>query len=154
MIFVTTGTYGFPELVMAVDELSASELIKDRVIAQISSSKYIPKHIEYIKSSPDILEYMREADFVISHGGTGTIMELTMLKKKIIAVPNRNLSDNHQLLFLEHLSRLNCLLLCPEPTPETLLESINSIKTFSPTPYGFFHENLIKLLQKDLTGNS
>lgn len=154
MIFVTTGTYGFPELVEAVDKLYASGSIKDQVIAQISSSKkYTPQHIEYMISTPDILEYMEKADFVICHGGTGTIMELSMLKKKIIAVPNKNLSDNHQYLFLKRLSETNSLVFCPEPDPALLLKAIESIGSFSPTYRGFFSEKLINMLQQDLSGH-
>lgn len=151
MIFVTTGSFGFTNLIKTVDNLVEKNKIDDQVIAQISSSKHTPQHIDFFKSSPDILRYMQEAEFVISHGGTGSIMELMMLGKRIIAVPNTDLADNHQYPFLEKLSLSGGLIFCPSLSEESLLEAIQQVKDFTPSEISFYPTALIDQLQIDLT---
>ena len=49
MIFVTVGSqkFQFDRLIKKIDELVGSKIISDQVIAQIGSSTYKPKNIEY-----------------------------------------------------------------------------------------------------------
>ncbi|CAO3567607.1 unnamed protein product [Mortierella alpina] len=39
---------------------------------------------------------MEKADLIISHAGSGSILEALRLKKKLIVVVNEDLMDNHQ----------------------------------------------------------
>ena len=50
--------------------------------------------------------YFEKADIIISHGGTGTVLELLSSGKKFIVVANTSLADNHQVEFLNSLSSL------------------------------------------------
>ncbi|KAI9292575.1 glycosyl transferase, partial [Neoconidiobolus thromboides FSU 785] len=43
-----------------------------------------------------LTHFYREADFVISHAGSGSIIEALRLKKKLLVVVNNKLMDNHQ----------------------------------------------------------
>ncbi|KAF3909825.1 hypothetical protein ABW21_db0203109 [Orbilia brochopaga] len=46
--------------------------------------------------SDNITEEIKSAELVISHAGSGTILECLRYQKRIIVVPNRSLMDNHQ----------------------------------------------------------
>jgi UDP-N-acetylglucosamine transferase subunit ALG13 len=151
MIFLTTGSYGFSKLIKVVDELVGRGEIQDNVLAQISGSKYIPKHIEYFKYRPNINKYMEDADFVITHGGVGTILELANLGKKIIAVANRDLADDHQYQLLKKLEKQDVLLFCSEPTPDLLLTAIDRSIDFMPSGLSIFSDGLLSDLLENFT---
>ncbi len=91
MIFVTVGTTYFDELIEAMDLLKGSGKIKDVVVAQIGSGRYIPHHLEYFRYAPSLDEYYREADLVVTHAAAGTLFTLLSMKKKIVAVTNPRL---------------------------------------------------------------
>ncbi|KAK4191115.1 hypothetical protein QBC35DRAFT_35866 [Podospora australis] len=66
--------------------------------------------------TPSLIPYMLEcrgeagtrlAGCVISHAGSGTILEVKRVNATLIAVPNPTLMDNHQLELAEELSRQN-----------------------------------------------
>lgn len=46
--------------------------------------------------SPRIQDYIKQADIVISHAGTGSIIDTLRNRKKLIVVVNNQLMDNHQ----------------------------------------------------------
>ena len=90
MIFVTVGSrnYPFDRLFKKLDELIDEGKINDSIFAQIGSSTYVPRNFEYKDyiSQEEFLEKIKEADIVISHGASGTIMKALHEKKKVIAV--------------------------------------------------------------------
>ena len=150
MIFVTTGTFGFAKLVEAVDRMVAAGLLGDEVVAQIGHSPYVPQHMKYFRTSVDIRRYMEEASYVIAHGGTGSMIELIGMGKKIIGVPNRDLAENHQQVFLEKLHRDGSILYAPEPDERLLLQQIALIDTFQPAPFSFYPPAFIERLRRDV----
>ena len=88
MIFVCVGSrnYQFNRLFIKLDELIERDIIKEPVFAQIGVSSYIPKYYQY-KDFLDKNEYIKkidEADIVITHGGTGSIMQALKAGKKVI----------------------------------------------------------------------
>lgn len=48
------------------------------------------------KFKPSLEEEYERADLVISHAGSGTILDVLRLGKPLIVVPNPTLLDNHQ----------------------------------------------------------
>lgn len=90
MIFVTVGSrnYPFDRLFIKLDELYEEGVIKDKIFAQIGTSKYKPKHYEFVDYlSPDeFMEKINEAKYIISHGASGSIMKALNAGKKVIAV--------------------------------------------------------------------
>ena len=58
------------------------------MFAQTGTSSYIPKHYEYKNfiSQEEFLQKIREADIVVSHGASGSIMKALNEGKKVIAV--------------------------------------------------------------------
>ncbi|KAL6453752.1 ALG13 UDP-N-acetylglucosamine transferase subunit ALG13 [Candida maltosa Xu316] len=60
--------------------------------------------------SSNIDEYITIADIVISHAGTGSIIDVLKQQKKLIVVVNEKLMDNHQLEIANEFSDLKyCL---------------------------------------------
>lgn len=96
MIFVTVGTTHFDGLISQIDALVAEGTIKTEVYAQIGQGTYIPQHLEWFRYTDKIRELEEKADLVICHGGVGSIFELMELQKPFIAVPNRDVQDDHQ----------------------------------------------------------
>lgn len=90
MIFVTVGSrnYPFDRLFKKLDELYEDGTINDRMFAQIGTSAYKPKHYEYkdFISQEEFLEKINQADIVVTHGASGSIMKALNADKKVIAV--------------------------------------------------------------------
>ena len=90
MIFVTVGSrnYPFDRLFKKLDELYEDGTLKEKMFAQIGTSTYKPKHYEYkdFISQEEFLEKINEADIVVTHGASGSIMKALNADKKVIAV--------------------------------------------------------------------
>ncbi|CAE6504577.1 unnamed protein product [Rhizoctonia solani] len=71
--------------------------------------------------SPELSKYFEEADLIISHAGSGTILEVLRLPKPLVVVPNETLLDNHQVELADALSELGHLF---SATPRTLARTI------------------------------
>lgn len=68
--------------------------------------------IEFFPFSHALDSYIDKSDFVISHGGTGTILDVLKLNKKLLVVYNESLMDNHQFeVASEFYNRGYCLIL-------------------------------------------
>lgn len=105
MIFITVGSqkFQFNRILKAIDQLIYEKKIKDNVFAQIGYSDYIPQNFEYenFLKREEFLEKINEADIIITHGGTGSIINSIKLGKLVIAIPRlakyKEHVDDHQL---------------------------------------------------------
>lgn len=90
MIFVTVGSrnYPFDRLFKKLDELYEEGVLTDTMFAQTGTSAYKPKHYEYKEfiSPEEFVQKINEADIVVSHGASGSIMKSLNAGKKVIAV--------------------------------------------------------------------
>ena len=90
MIFVTVGSrnYPFDRLFKKLDELYEAGVLDEVMFAQIGTSTYQPKHYEFkdFISQEEFLEKINDADIVVSHGASGSIMKALNAGKKVIAV--------------------------------------------------------------------
>ncbi|PWN37410.1 uncharacterized protein FA14DRAFT_159478 [Meira miltonrushii] len=70
-------------------------------------------HIELRDYVPDLRPFLLSSDVVISHAGSGTILEALRLpaeqKSKLVVVPNETLMDNHQAELAQALAQQNYL---------------------------------------------
>lgn len=109
LIFVCVGSrqYPFDRLFKKLDELIEQGLIKDEIFAQIGTSKYKPKNFAY----KDFLERdefkakLEQAELVISHGATGSIIQALKKGKQVIGVTRLakygEHVDDHQIQTIE-----------------------------------------------------
>lgn len=90
MIFVCVGSrpYQFNRLFEELDRLVGAGRVKSDIFAQIGSSTYEPRGFAFEHfMDPDAFKAkMAEADIVISHGASGSIMGALNAGKKVIAV--------------------------------------------------------------------
>ncbi|KAJ8598001.1 glycosyl transferase [Rhizopogon salebrosus TDB-379] len=114
IVFVTVGSTRFDALVEAVISEAVLSTLRDlgydRLILQrgnsiIKSEESDPEsyyiqqqgvEIEIWKYKPSIQAEFEQADLIISHAGSGTILDVLRLGKPLIVVPNPTLLDNHQ----------------------------------------------------------
>ena len=98
MIFLTVGTqFPFDRLVQAVDTLFNEDLIDEEIFAQIGKSAYKPYNFEAVSSLNSNLfaKYVREASYIISHAGMGTIMMTLDNAKPLLVMPRRKCFKEH-----------------------------------------------------------
>lgn len=112
MIFVCVGSreYQFDRLLIKLDELVGQGQITDTVFAQIGQSSYLPQYYEYKRFMPvdEFKKYQRDADLIISHGGTGALIGALKMGKPVLAVPRLakygEHIDDHQIQVAELLA--------------------------------------------------
>ena len=90
MIFVTVGSrgYAFNRLFEKLDELYDAKILTEPTVAQIGSSTYVPRNYRYVDflSPQEFDEHVAQADIVVSHGASGSIMKALHAHKKVIGV--------------------------------------------------------------------
>eukprot|EP00252_Welwitschia_mirabilis_P023088 TRINITY_DN6436_c0_g1_i1.p1 TRINITY_DN6436_c0_g1~~TRINITY_DN6436_c0_g1_i1.p1 ORF type:complete len:174 (-),score=29.34 TRINITY_DN6436_c0_g1_i1:52-573(-) len=144
-VFVTVGTTLFDSLVQAVDSAQCKAALISRgytdIIIQLGRGTYFPKKssveskdlkVDYFTFSPDIANFLKSADLVISHAGSGSIFETLRLGRPLIVVVNEALMDNHQSELAEELAEMTYLI-CARP--ETLAETILHMDLEKLSPY-------------------
>ena len=89
MIYVTVGSYpaGFDRLIQYVDDLVALHPVE--CVAQIAGGSYVPENFRYQRffNSSEQNDFIKSAQFVISHGGFGVIGDIIRMGKPMIVVP-------------------------------------------------------------------
>ena len=90
MIFVTVGSrfYPFDRLFRKLDELCEAGVLKEPVFAQIGLSNYKPMHYEFVNylSPEEFDQKIAEANIVVCHGASGSIVKALKAQKKVIGV--------------------------------------------------------------------
>lgn len=118
MVVVTLGSTqaDFSRLLREVDRLVAVDLLRD-VTAQTGWSRYRPVNYQAQPYLPwaELDGLLRQAEFVICHGGAATLNECLGLRKRVITVPRqakfKESSDNHQFEIAEFLAQRHRVLL-------------------------------------------
>jgi len=140
-VFVTVGTTRFDALVRAASSPVALSLLAELghtdLRIQYGSGEYVPfdagaggsaaarvpppLRCEAFDFKPGLAEEMAGAALVISHAGSGSIMEALALRKPLLVVVNDQLMDNHQAEVAEALAAQGHLYYC---SPGTLVETL------------------------------
>ncbi|KAG8991582.1 N-acetylglucosaminyldiphosphodolichol N-acetylglucosaminyltransferase catalytic subunit alg13 [Tulasnella sp. JGI-2019a] len=105
-------------------------------------------NVEIWKYKPSLSEHILEAGLIISHAGSGTILEALRARKKLIVVPNDTLLDNHQTELADALDNLGYVV---SATPNTLPAEILSYDTTIWEPFPVFDgSNFAQLIDEEL----
>lgn len=115
MIFITLGSqkFQFDRLLIEMDNLVGRGKIEETVFAQIGHSHYKPKNFQFKEflNRDEFEKTVNNCDKVITHGGTGTIVEAIKQEKKVIAVPRLKKYgehvDDHQLQIIREFENMN-----------------------------------------------
>lgn len=142
IVFVTVGTTQFDELIQKICTpqfiYNLCCILKyDGILLQIGKTNFkpdinyclswIPKDychftMDWFNLKPSGLEReMKDASLIISHCGSGSIFESLHLQKKVIAVINERLMDNHQAELAEELDHLQYIIKTTVKDLENLL---------------------------------
>lgn len=95
LLFATVGaTLGFPRLVDAVLDLKRSGKLPERVILQVGDVDLpadVPEDVEVRRSIPfdEVQAILKDAAFVVCHGGTGSLITALRAGCRTIAMPRR-----------------------------------------------------------------
>lgn len=152
MIFVTLGSqkFQFNRLLVEIDRLVEEKKIKEPVFAQIGYSDYIPKNYQYSRfvDRDNFNHIMNNCNKVITHGGTGAIINAVKLNKKVIAIArlkefNEHV-DNHQLQIIKQFDEMK--LIIGVEKIENLEKSICDIKNINLKKYSSNTNKIIENL--------
>ncbi|KAJ3100673.1 N-acetylglucosaminyldiphosphodolichol N-acetylglucosaminyltransferase catalytic subunit alg13 [Phlyctochytrium planicorne] len=165
-LFITVGSTKFDLLVQVVGTTDFIKAIKDLGFTHLTLqhgasknpfetttiTKYPNLTIETFDYKPSIDEFFKEADLIISHAGSGSILESMFLRKRLIVVPNETLMDNHQVELAEAMEENGKLVHCyPNGLVEELKsrrwEKLNPVPPGDPTP-------IIRVLEEEAGGAS
>lgn len=159
MILVLLGTQAndFSRLLKEIEKLIDEGIIKDKVIVQKGSTKYESTKFE----SFDLLDknkidnIKKEAEFIITHGGVGSIISSIKLGKKVIAVPRLaeygEHVNNHQLQIIENFDKLGYIKGIKKV--EDLKTAIQEIEKFKPKDYTSNTQNMINIIEEYIEKN-
>jgi len=111
-VFVTVGTTKFEALIQQIDSPQFGEWLNAqnpdlRVVVQRGAGTYEPKS-PWIKEcytfKPSLQSDMEGATLVITHAGSGSVLECLKLRRRTCVVANTELMDNHQTELAKELS--------------------------------------------------
>lgn len=153
MILVLLGTQdkSFERLLKCVDEQIKLGNIKEKVIAQVGCTKYKTDNIEMFDliSIDELKKLIKKSNYIITHGGVGSIIESLNLNKKVIVCPrlkkyNEHTND-HQLQIVKKFNNEGYII--PFYENDDLGKIIKMIDNFNPKKYKSNTKNLIKILE-------
>ena len=153
MIFVTLGTFlsPFSRPLKQLHELCEKGIINEEVIVQCGHTIYESKHLTLFPflAPKDMQEYIDKARIVITHAGTGSLVQPVKLSKKVIAIPRLfeldEHVDDHQLdifgKFVEY------KYVYPWNRGDDLEKIMNAIEDFVPEKFQSTRDEVIKYLE-------
>lgn len=161
MIFVTLGSQKFPmnRLLEEVDRLLADGFIHDEVIGQVGYSDYPASFpCKPFMENEEFKQYLYDADLVITHAGTATIIKAAKEKKRIIVVPRLakygEHVDDHQMQIADMFEEAGLLVKCEDTG--NLKEAIEEAMQMTPPGYQSNTDRFLQTLDdaiKELTTN-
>lgn len=137
LLFATVGaTLPFDRLIRTVAELKNSGVIPERIIAQTGIGGIRPEGIETHETLPfdRVQEILREADIVLCHGGTGSLITALREGCRVVAMPRlferREHYDNHQAEITAAFAQRG--LIAVANSPEELATALATVRNRSP----------------------
>lgn len=154
MILVTLGTQkqDFSRLLKYIEESS----INDEIIVQAGYTKFNSKKMKIFDfiSYEEMNEYIKKADLIITHSGTGSVLTPLKLGKKVIVCSRLSKYgehvDDHQTQLTEVLVEAGYVLELNENN--RLDDLLKKIKTFKPQKYESNNDKFIEKLKKEIDG--
>ncbi|MEG1363472.1 MAG: glycosyltransferase [Clostridia bacterium] len=149
MIFVMLGTQK-QQFTRLLDILSNSKYLNDKeVIVQNGNTKYNKfKLVNFLDQ--DVLDnYIKNCEFVITHGGVGSIFLDVKYNKKVLTIPRKKEYkehvDNHQKDICEKLNELNYILNYTKDIDQDINKLLN--KEFKKYD---FNNNCTQIIKNDI----
>lgn len=139
-------------MLIEIDKLIDEGKITEEVFAQIGASDYKPKNFKYsdFLTQDEFKNYMKNADLVITHAGTGAIVTALKNDKLVIAIPRLakygEHVDDHQVQLIDEFKELNFI----EPVYETeqLADALELVRKNKYNKYVSNTRNIIEDIEK------
>lgn len=158
MIFITTGSrsFQFNRLLEAVDKAIENGMITDEVFAQIGSSDYAIRNYKYKEflNRDEFNENLNKCDIVLTHGGTGVIVNAVKMGKRVVAVPRlakyQEVVDDHQIQLVQAFEKLGMVTACYDCNE--IAKAIEEAKCKEVKPYVSNTQTIIDSIDEMICG--
>lgn len=152
MVFVILGTQDktFERLLRYIDKNIELGVIKDKVVVQAGQTIYKSNNMEIYQLIPmnQFKSFIESCDYIITHGGVGSILDGLKANKKIIAVPRlaryKEHVNDHQVQIIDEFASKGYILACNDL--DKLDDVIGKLDSFKPKKYKSNNANFVKLL--------
>ena len=153
MILVMLGTQNnsFHRLLEEVEKNIENGTIQEDVIVQAGYTKYESQNMKIIDfvSNNEIEKLELQADYIITHGGVGSIINSIEKGKKVIAVPRKHEYgehvNNHQIQIIKDFTDKGYII--GIKNVEDLHDAIIKSKTFEPVKYQPNNSKMLKIIE-------
>ena len=153
MILVLLGTQNnsFHRLLEEIEKNIEDGTIKEQVIVQAGYTKFKSNNMEIFDLIPKekLEKYQEEANYIITHGGVGSIIESLKKEKKVIAVPRKQKYgehvNDHQIDIVQTFNEKGYLIGLNDL--EELKDAIKRIDDFKPRKYEQNNELMLKTIE-------
>ena len=158
VILVVLGTQdkSFCRLLEMLETVINEEDLQDQILVQAGYTKFTSDKME-IHDYFDMVEFERllqRCDFLITHGGVGTIMAALKLGKKVIASPRKaqfgEHHNDHQQQIVDSFEEKGYILACTNL--EQLRQSLQSVHDFIPKQFVSNQKKFTDLIRKEIEG--
>lgn len=152
MVFITLGTQGnqFPRCLEMVDQLIGELHPPHEFIAQVGYTKYETNNIKLLPflSETDFKKYIKDADVVITHAGSGALFSAIQLGKKAIAVARlkkyNEMVNDHQTELVRKLTKEGYIL----DGTYSIIDAWKEVESFTPRKCDFTCSLLKEIKEK------
>lgn len=157
MIFITLGTqkFQFDRVLKQIDKLIDEKKINSKEVkVQCAYKEYEPKNFKTFKLKPqdEIDKITEEADIIITHSGTGSIINSLRKQKKIIIIPRMQKYgehvDNHQLELAKVFNEKYAIPVLTDM--EKLYDTIKRLDDYKPVKWEDNNKGLIKSIEDEI----
>jgi UDP-N-acetylglucosamine transferase subunit ALG13 len=138
LLFATVGaTLPFDRLVETVARAKSGGLISEQVIAQVGVGGTQPSSLQCFETLPfeEIQRLLKEADIVVCHGGTGSLITALREGCRVIAIPRLfelgEHYDDHQAEITSAFAKRG--LLCVARSQEEFARALDEVRSKEPT---------------------
>ena len=161
MILVTLGTQDkqFTRLLKDIENEIKKGNIRDKVIVQagFTCKVYKSDNMEMfdLMDRDEFNSYVEQCDYLITHGGVGSILNGLKNNKKVIACPRlfkygEHVND-HQLQIVDNFSKEGYILAYNDG--DKLSDVIKKLKIFKPKKYVSNTENMVNMISDFIDNN-
>ena len=151
MILVLCGTQkqNFSRMIREVEKLADDY----RIVVQAGHSEYGSDKMEIFDfiSHEMLTELYEKAEYIVTHGGAGSMLQAVKSGKKTVAFPRLQKYgehvDDHQLQLAGKLQDLGYLLVFHDG--DEMIDMFNRVRVFEPKPYDL-NGNIPSMIDKQL----
>ena len=144
----------FQRLLEEIDRLISKNVITEEVVVQAGYTQYQPKNekmkIMDFMPREELDAFEQKANFIITHGGVGSIITSLEKEKKVIAVPRLHQYgehvNNHQIEIVELFDKKGYILGCMDV--DKLENTLQKVEEFIPKKYELDNHRMLNTIEE------